>query len=58
MRLTIRKLVVPAIGIVIALLIAACGSGTKALTGAKTPSTEATTQSGRAVRAACSPAVG
>ena len=45
MRLAIRKLVVPAIGIVIALLIAACGSGTKARTGPKTPSTEATTQS-------------
>jgi len=34
-----------AIGIVIALLIAACGSGTEALTGGKTPSTEATTWS-------------
>ena len=45
MRLTIRKLVVLAIGIVIALLIAACGSGTEAFTGAKTPSTEATTRS-------------
>ena len=45
MRLAIRKLVVPAIGIMIALLIAACGSGTKARTGPKTPSTEATTQS-------------
>ncbi|MGZ6565668.1 MAG: hypothetical protein ACXVH1_40165, partial [Solirubrobacteraceae bacterium] len=45
MRLTIRKLVVLAMGIVIALLIASCGSGTEALTGAKTPSTEATTRS-------------
>ena len=45
MRLAIRKLVVPAIGIVIALLLAACGSGTKARTGPKTPSTKATMQS-------------
>jgi CubicO group peptidase (beta-lactamase class C family) len=36
MRLTIRKLVVLAIGIVTLLLIAACGGGTKAFTVAKT----------------------
>jgi CubicO group peptidase (beta-lactamase class C family) len=36
MRLTIRKLVVLAIGIVIALLIAACGGATKGFTVAKT----------------------
>ena len=45
MRVTIRKRVVLAIVIVIALLIGACGSGTEALTGGKTPSTEATTRS-------------
>jgi D-alanyl-D-alanine carboxypeptidase len=45
MRVTIRKLVVLAMGIVVALVIAACGSGTEALTGGKAPSTEATTRS-------------
>ena len=56
MRLTIRELVVVAIGTVIALLIAACGSGTEALTGAKTPRTETPTRSASTIRG--TPSVG
>ncbi|MGH2892990.1 MAG: hypothetical protein ACRDPM_06950, partial [Solirubrobacteraceae bacterium] len=45
MRLRIRTWVGLAIAIVMVLLIAACGGGTEAVTGARTPSTEATTRS-------------